>query len=188
MRLVWMLDAGLPRPLVNRPIFDLDGRLLGYPDNLDEEAGCVLEYDSDDHRDLEHHTADNDREEPFEDHGLVVCRVTRLNLRQPRHTLAQRMQLARARGLTGTDAATGGRSDRRRAGPTHGIGHRGSATYGAGETQPRPVRSVRDAAAPSGPKNCSHVPNQPATRTPVPNPALTSSCDPNGREVTRRSG
>jgi hypothetical protein len=99
VRLVWMLDAGLPRPLVNPPVFDLDGRLLGYPDVLDAEAGTAVEYDSADHRDLDNHTDDNDREELFEDHGLVVCRITRRNLTRPRHLLAQRMQRSRERGL-----------------------------------------------------------------------------------------
>jgi hypothetical protein len=99
VRLVWMLDAGLPRPLVNPPIFDLDGRLLGYPDVLDAEAATVVEYDGDDHRELEYHTDDNDREELFEDHGLVVCRVTRLSLTRSRGLLADRMRRARERGL-----------------------------------------------------------------------------------------
>ena len=35
----WRLDAGFPEPLVNPPVFDLDGRLIGYPDLLDPVAG-----------------------------------------------------------------------------------------------------------------------------------------------------
>jgi hypothetical protein len=35
LRLIWQLDAGRGRPLVNRPVFDRQGRLLGYPDLLD---------------------------------------------------------------------------------------------------------------------------------------------------------
>lgn len=42
--LAWRLDAGLPEPLVNPPVFDIDGRLLGYPDLLDVEAGVAGEY------------------------------------------------------------------------------------------------------------------------------------------------
>lgn len=99
MRLVWMLDAGLPRPLVNPPVFDLEGNLLGFPDTLDPESGTALEYDSDDHRELAYHTDDNGREEWFEEHGLIVCRVTRLNLSRTRDTLVVRMQRARLRGL-----------------------------------------------------------------------------------------
>lgn len=99
MRLIWVRDARLPPPLVNRPVFDLNGRLLGYPDVLDPESGAVLEYDSDDHRELDAHTADNAREEAFEDHGLTVCRATRLDLRGDTAPLVRRMRGARARGL-----------------------------------------------------------------------------------------
>ncbi|MGH3506715.1 MAG: hypothetical protein ACRDO2_05880 [Nocardioidaceae bacterium] len=99
MRLAWMLDAGLPRPLVNPPIFDREGRLLGFADAFDPESATLLEYDSDNHRDLEYHTADNNREELFEDHGATVCRVTRLDLSRPRSLLVNRMQRARLRGL-----------------------------------------------------------------------------------------
>jgi hypothetical protein len=100
MRLVWMLDAKLPRPLVNQPVFDRNGQLLGYPDLLEAASATVLEYDSDDHRELEYHTDDNSREELLEDHGLIVCRVTRLDLARPRHLLVSRIQRARQRGLT----------------------------------------------------------------------------------------
>lgn len=49
MRLVWEVDADLPRPLCNRPIFDLAGRHLGTPDLLDLESGLMGEYDGADH-------------------------------------------------------------------------------------------------------------------------------------------
>ncbi len=99
MRLVWMMDAGLPRPLVNPPLFDLAGRLLGFPDAFDPESATALEYDSEDHRELGHHTSDNIREETFEDHNVVVMRVTKLDLRGHVTALVSRMQRARQRGL-----------------------------------------------------------------------------------------
>ena len=100
MRLAWVLDAKLPTSLVNPPVFDLEGNLLGYPDLLDPESGTVSEYDSDDHRDLVAHTADNSREELFEHHGLVVTRVTKLDLRAARRpALVTRFHQAHARGL-----------------------------------------------------------------------------------------
>jgi hypothetical protein len=99
MRLIWILRAGLPRPLVNCPLFDLDGRLLGFPDAFDPESATALEYDSDDHRELDYHTADNCREELLEDHGAVVCRVTRLDMSRSLQQLIIRMKRARARGL-----------------------------------------------------------------------------------------
>ncbi|MDQ3307838.1 MAG: hypothetical protein M3499_05715, partial [Actinomycetota bacterium] len=99
LRLIWVLDAGLPPLLVNRAVFDLRGRLLGYPDALDVDSGTVLEYDGDDHRELLAHTQDNAREETFEDHGLIVSRATRLDMRGDRGRLVARMRAARARGL-----------------------------------------------------------------------------------------
>lgn len=81
LRLVWQLDARRPRPLVNPPLFDLDGRLLGYPDLLDPMAGVVGEYDGDDHRSPSQHSADVDREARLRDHALEVVRVTGPDLR-----------------------------------------------------------------------------------------------------------
>lgn len=76
LRLIWVLDAGRPRPVTNQPIFDLDGRLLGYPDLLDPVAGVVGEYDGEDHRLAQQHSDDVDREARFRDHDLEVFRVT----------------------------------------------------------------------------------------------------------------
>lgn len=81
LRQVWELDAGRPQPRVNQPLFDLRGRLLGYPDLIDPEAGVVGEYDGEDHRDALRHSSDVDREAVFRDHGLEVVRVTGPDLR-----------------------------------------------------------------------------------------------------------
>jgi hypothetical protein len=81
LRLVWVLDAGCRRPLVNRPVFDLSGNLLGIPDLLDPVAGVVGEYDGEDHRGAVRHSDDVTREGRFRDHHLEVCRVTSLDLR-----------------------------------------------------------------------------------------------------------
>lgn len=75
-RLLAQLDADVPDLLVNVPIFSPGGRLLGIADLLDEEAGMVIESDGGHHREAEHHTNDNVREEIFERSGLVVTRVT----------------------------------------------------------------------------------------------------------------
>ncbi|MGN6575401.1 MAG: hypothetical protein ACTHKG_06920 [Nocardioides sp.] len=82
-RKVWSVDAGLPKPLVNQPIFDLQGRLLGYPDLLDVEPGLVAEYDGADHRRAARHSADVGREARFRAHGLEVTRITGPDLRNP---------------------------------------------------------------------------------------------------------
>jgi hypothetical protein len=98
MRMVWLLDAGLPRPMCNPPLFDLHEGLLGYPDLFDPVAGVVFEYDGSGHRASAQHDRDNQREERFEDHGLVVARVSRANLAD-RETLADRMRRTRQRGV-----------------------------------------------------------------------------------------
>jgi hypothetical protein len=44
-RLLWVVRAGLPGPLVNREVFARSGRLLGIADLLDLDAGVAGEYD-----------------------------------------------------------------------------------------------------------------------------------------------
>ena len=80
VRLIWILDAGLPAPLCNRAVFDLDGNLLGYPDLLDPVAGVIGEYDGADHRSVERHRRDVAREELFRDHGLEYFTVVGADL------------------------------------------------------------------------------------------------------------
>lgn len=45
MRQTWQVEAGRPRPLANRPVFDLAGRFVGTPDLLDLNAGVYGLYD-----------------------------------------------------------------------------------------------------------------------------------------------
>jgi hypothetical protein len=98
LRLVWELDARLPRPLVNIPVRDKEGYLLGIPDLFDTVAGLVVEYDGDDHRDARRHSDDVDREAEFRAVGLEVTHVTGRDLaRVPR--LVQRLHTARGRAL-----------------------------------------------------------------------------------------
>lgn len=97
LRMLWMIQAALPRPLVNAPVFGWDGSLLGIADLLDPDAGTVGEYDGEQHRELSQHTRDNLREELFEEHGLVVTRVTSLDMRD-RETTGSRLARAWERG------------------------------------------------------------------------------------------
>jgi hypothetical protein len=77
MRHVWTGDAGLPRPLCNRPVFDLSGRHVGTPDLLDPVAGVAGEYDSELHLDSARRRHDREREERFRSVGLEpVAMVT----------------------------------------------------------------------------------------------------------------
>jgi hypothetical protein len=96
MLMVWLLDAELPRPLLNREVFDLDGNLLGIPDLLDVEAGCIGEYQGEDHKDGQRHREDVEREERFRDHGLELFEVVGGDLRH-RQKVVERMHHARNR-------------------------------------------------------------------------------------------
>ena len=70
MRLIWTIVAGLPRPLTNQPIFDLQGRHIGTPDLLDVESGLYGEYDSTYHLDGARRLEDLRREDAFKQVGL----------------------------------------------------------------------------------------------------------------------
>lgn len=96
MRLVWVLDAGFPMPEVNKPVYDLSGRLLGIADILDLEAGVVGEYDGEEHRHVRRHAQDVRREDLLRRHGLEVFRVTGPDMSNKR-LLVERMHAARAR-------------------------------------------------------------------------------------------
>jgi hypothetical protein len=93
-RLCWQLDAGLPRPLTNRPLFDRRGRHLLTPDLLDPEAGVVVEYNGAVHLEPDRRRRDIAREE--------LCRALGLELvvavsGQSRAELVARMRAARSR-------------------------------------------------------------------------------------------
>ncbi|HEX2895672.1 MAG TPA: hypothetical protein VHO29_16840 [Marmoricola sp.] len=70
LRLAWQLDAGLPRPRMNWPVGDDEGRYLGKPDLLCEELGVYGEYDGADHRSRRRHRVDVRRHEDFRRVGL----------------------------------------------------------------------------------------------------------------------
>jgi hypothetical protein len=83
MRLIWVIDAGLPRPLVNPPVFTLHGSLLGHADLFDEEAGLFCEYDGAEHRRAARHASDVAREERCRRAGLEYVKITGPDLRRP---------------------------------------------------------------------------------------------------------
>lgn len=96
MRLIWVLDADLPTPVCNQPLFNLRGELLGYPDLFDPTAGVVGEYDGADHAAEDRRGPDIAREQRFRDHGLEYFTLVRGDLRDRRRA-AGRMLAARAR-------------------------------------------------------------------------------------------
>ena len=99
LRMTYVLEAGLPRPLVNPTVYDDRGRFVAIPDLLDAEAGLVLEYDGSGHRQREQHNADNVREEALERVGLIVVRADSLDYRQRRARLVARLRDGRRRGM-----------------------------------------------------------------------------------------
>jgi hypothetical protein len=99
LRVVWVTEAGLPRPLVNARVVDELGFVLGIADLLDVESATVGEYDGAQHRDLRQHTQDNIREEGLEEHNLVVVRATAVDLWSGRSQLVRRIEAGRRRGL-----------------------------------------------------------------------------------------
>lgn len=96
LRLVWVLDAGLPTPLVNQPVFDLCGRLLGIADLFDPVAGLVGEYDGAAHRGAHRHRRDVMREDRFRRAGLEYVKVVALDLRH-REEIVDRIHASRRR-------------------------------------------------------------------------------------------
>lgn len=70
MRMIWQLNAGLPRPLMNMPIFDLTGRHIGTPDLLDVQAGVAGEYNGALHLEGARRARDVRQEEAFRNVGL----------------------------------------------------------------------------------------------------------------------
>jgi hypothetical protein len=98
MRLCWTLDAELPEPRCNVPVFDLTGNLIGVPDLFDEEAGVVGEYQGAVHRDLLQHRRDVVRADRFREHRLEYFEMVGGEL-YDRETAAARMRTARARAL-----------------------------------------------------------------------------------------
>ena len=96
MRLIWVLDAQLPNPLINREVYDRAGHLIGIPDLLDPVAGVVGEYDGGDHRRRDRRRKDIARLERFADHGLVSFVIVEGDLRD-RDAVRRRMLAARER-------------------------------------------------------------------------------------------
>ena len=96
-RYLWVVEAGLPRPVCNAYVVDTDGTVVAMPDLLDPVAGMVGEYDGATHRELASHTEDNVREESFEAMGLVVARATSLDLGPYRSRTIRRLREHHAR-------------------------------------------------------------------------------------------
>ena len=95
-KMTWQVDADLPPPLVNQPIWDRHGRLLGYADLLDVDSGLVGEFDGADHAGARRRSKDATREGRLRDVDLEVVRIMGVDL-DDRRTLTARLHAARNR-------------------------------------------------------------------------------------------
>lgn len=96
LRLRWTLDAGLPPPLLNQPVFTLTGALVCIADLFDEDAGLVAEYDGAEHRTAGRHTRDVARFEKVRAVGLEHVTFTGPDVDQRRRAV-DRIRAARER-------------------------------------------------------------------------------------------
>ena len=98
-RLIWQLDAGWTRPLTNRAVLDLDGRLIGVPDLIDPVRGVVGEYAGADHRDIDRHGDDIAREATFRRVGLEYVEVVGRDIRAPDRIVTRMLEAEKRSGL-----------------------------------------------------------------------------------------
>ena len=96
LRLVWELDARLPRPLVNQPVFTPSGRLICIADIFDPVAGVVGEYDGATHLRMGRRTRDIAREELCRRAELEYFKVTAVDMLD-RAKVVDRLLVTRAR-------------------------------------------------------------------------------------------
>lgn len=96
MMLTWLLDARFGKPLMNREVLDLDGRLLAVVDLLDVESGSYGEYDGEAHRGRARHRRDVERAEVLRDVGLESFTIV---AGDSSDVQVQRMAAARRRAL-----------------------------------------------------------------------------------------
>lgn len=104
LRLLWVIDAALPPPLVNQEVFDRAGRLVCIADLLDVDAGLVIEYDGAEHRRAHRHSQDVAREERCRTVGLEYCKITGPDMHHRDRVLA-RFQATRSRARFATAGA-----------------------------------------------------------------------------------
>ena len=96
MRRVWEHQAGLPRPLCNRPVFDLNGAHIGTPDLIDPVVGVVGEYNSALHLQSAKRSIDIGREARFRAAGLEFAEMITGDLSNP-FPFMERLRAAYAR-------------------------------------------------------------------------------------------
>lgn len=85
-RMIAVLEARIEDWMVNAPVFDTSGDLLGIVDLLNPETGLVLETDGAHHLVESTYAADNHRQAGLERVGLTVLRISRSDHRDNART------------------------------------------------------------------------------------------------------
>jgi very-short-patch-repair endonuclease len=99
LRMFWVVDAGLPMPLVNRQIYSRTGEFVGRADLIDPDSGVVAEYDGGDHAGADRRSKDHSRRERFEALGLIVVQHTAVDLGGRRAAALARLRRRHADGV-----------------------------------------------------------------------------------------
>lgn len=89
LRMIWVLDAGLPRPRCNWPVARDSGEFIGRPDILCEEVAVVGEFDGAGHRTRSQQRDDLRRDDDFRSVGLEPFRVVGADLDDRRLVLSR---------------------------------------------------------------------------------------------------
>ena len=95
---IWQLDARFPPPLLNRPVFDRNGRHIGTPDLIDVTAGVVGEYDGVVHLPRSRRAKDLRRADRFSAVGLEGFTIVGEDFAD-QSVIVGRMRAARAKAL-----------------------------------------------------------------------------------------
>ncbi|MDT0187589.1 hypothetical protein Q9S36_46130 [Microbacterium sp. ARD31] len=91
---VWEGGLGFPRPLMNRQVLDLSGRVIAVVDLLDDESGTCGEYNGAAHRSRERQRRDEARADALRDVGLELFVLV---AGDPERVWRERMHSARRR-------------------------------------------------------------------------------------------
>lgn len=91
---VWEADLGFPRPLMNREVLDLAGRVIAVVDLLEEQSGTYGEYNGGAHRSRERQRRDEERADALRGVGLEGFVLV---AGDSERVWRERMQSARAR-------------------------------------------------------------------------------------------
>ena len=93
---VWEGDLGLPRPLMNREVLDLSGRLIAVVDLIEVDSGTYGEYNGASHRSRDRQRRDEARADALRRAGLEGFVLVGGDSER---VWRQRMQSARARAM-----------------------------------------------------------------------------------------